>query len=205
MTSSTILNLKTPSQDAQGCWYETLSPTQVLTGQQQQQQPVKPQNDEQMKQKKKCRGNRKAQRLRRRLRQQRLDPDTITELVNQKINLQRRQQHDEAIQYNRIPQSAQHKNNYQDTVVKKAVKRKRNDTPTKTSSATIDKSLSQLSISQPSSTNKRWQIIKLNKTCIKIWAAMNSLNYTYGRSKTLIVQRLQTIQRQLQQASQALQ
>ncbi|CAF3842546.1 unnamed protein product, partial [Rotaria sp. Silwood1] len=39
----------------------------------------------------------------------------------------------------------------------------------------------------------------------KIWAAMNSLNYTYGRSKTLIVQRLQTIQRQLQQASQALQ
>ncbi|CAF3207688.1 unnamed protein product, partial [Rotaria sp. Silwood2] len=34
---------------------------------------------------------------------------------------------------------------------------------------------------------------------------MNSMNYTYGRSKTLIVQRLQTIQRQLQQASQALQ
>ncbi|CAF5062505.1 unnamed protein product, partial [Rotaria sp. Silwood1] len=58
----------------------------------------------------------KAQRLRRRLRQQGFDPDTITELVNQKINLQRRQQHDEAIQYNRIPQSAQHKNNYQDTV-----------------------------------------------------------------------------------------
>ncbi|CAF4970670.1 unnamed protein product [Rotaria sp. Silwood1] len=88
MTSTTILNLKTPSQDAQGRWYETLSPTQVLT----------------------------AQRLRRRLRQQGFGPDTITELVNQKINLQRRQQHDEAIQYNRIPQSAQHKNNYQDTV-----------------------------------------------------------------------------------------
>ncbi|CAF4580245.1 unnamed protein product [Rotaria sp. Silwood2] len=141
MTSTTILNLKTPSQDAQGRWYETLSPTQVLTGQQQQQQPVKPQNDEQMKQKKKCRDKRKARRLHRRLRQQGLDPDTITELVNQKINLQRRQQHDEAIQYNRIPQSAQHKNNYQDTVVKKSIKRKRNDTPTKTSSATIDKSL----------------------------------------------------------------
>ncbi|CAF2888162.1 unnamed protein product [Rotaria sp. Silwood2] len=141
MTSTTILNLKTPSQDAQGRWYETLSPTQVLTGQQQQQQPVKPQNDEQMKQKKKCRDKRKARHLHRRLRQQGLDPDTITELVNQKINLQRRQQHDEAIQYNRIPQSAQHKNNYQDTVVKKSIKRKRNDTPTKTSSATIDKSL----------------------------------------------------------------
>ncbi|CAF4271700.1 unnamed protein product, partial [Rotaria sordida] len=101
MSSTTILNLKTPSQDAQGRWYETLSPTQVLTDQQQQQQqqqPVKPQNDEQMKQKKKCRGNKKAQRLRRRLHQQGLDPDAITELVNQKINLQ---QHDEAIRYNR--------------------------------------------------------------------------------------------------------
>jgi len=32
MTSTTILNLKTPSQDAQGRWYETFSPTQVLTG-----------------------------------------------------------------------------------------------------------------------------------------------------------------------------
>ncbi|CAF3827736.1 unnamed protein product [Rotaria sp. Silwood1] len=31
---------------------------------------------------------------------------------------------------------------------------------------------------------------------------MNSMNYTYGRSKTLIVQRLQTIQRQLQHALQ---
>ncbi|CAF4787036.1 unnamed protein product, partial [Rotaria sp. Silwood2] len=39
----------------------------------------------------------------------------------------------------------------------------------------------------------------------KKWAAMNSMNYTYGRSKNLIEQRLKTIQRQLQQASQALQ
>ncbi|CAF4979880.1 unnamed protein product [Rotaria sp. Silwood1] len=39
----------------------------------------------------------------------------------------------------------------------------------------------------------------------KKWAAMNSMNYTYGRSKTLILQRLKSIQRQLQQASQALQ
>ncbi|CAF1529114.1 unnamed protein product, partial [Rotaria sordida] len=30
--------LKNPSQDAQGHWYELLSPTQVLTGQQQQPQ-----------------------------------------------------------------------------------------------------------------------------------------------------------------------
>ncbi|CAF4105840.1 unnamed protein product [Rotaria sordida] len=39
----------------------------------------------------------------------------------------------------------------------------------------------------------------------KKWAAMNSMNYTYGRSKTLIIQRLKSIERQLQQASQALQ
>ncbi|CAF4269126.1 unnamed protein product, partial [Rotaria sordida] len=37
MISTNISNLKTPSQDAQGRWYETLSPTQVLIGQQQQQ------------------------------------------------------------------------------------------------------------------------------------------------------------------------
>ncbi|CAF1445637.1 unnamed protein product, partial [Rotaria sordida] len=39
----------------------------------------------------------------------------------------------------------------------------------------------------------------------KKWAAMNSINYTYGRSKTLIVQCLKTVERQLQQASQVLQ
>ncbi|CAF4732824.1 unnamed protein product, partial [Rotaria sp. Silwood2] len=69
MNANSNMNLetsKTPSQDGQGRWYELLSPTQVLTGQQQQQeahmgeQPIK---------KKKCRGDRKAQRRRRRLRQ----------------------------------------------------------------------------------------------------------------------------------------
>ncbi|CAF3901534.1 unnamed protein product, partial [Rotaria sordida] len=85
--------LKNPSQDAQGHWYELLSPTQVLTGQQQQ-----PQEHGDEKKKKKCRGNRRAQRLRRRLRQQGIDPDTITELVNQRINPQQQEQHDEAIQ-----------------------------------------------------------------------------------------------------------
>ncbi|CAF4722256.1 unnamed protein product, partial [Rotaria sp. Silwood2] len=39
----------------------------------------------------------------------------------------------------------------------------------------------------------------------KKWAAMNSMNYTYGRSKNLIVQRLKKIQQQLQQSSEALQ
>ncbi|CAF1377576.1 unnamed protein product [Rotaria sp. Silwood1] len=39
----------------------------------------------------------------------------------------------------------------------------------------------------------------------KKWAAMNSMHHTYGRSKTLIVQCLTTLQQQLQEASQALQ
>ncbi|CAF3932390.1 unnamed protein product, partial [Rotaria sordida] len=282
-------------QDAQGRWYETLSPTQVLTGQQQQQ----PQEHDKGKKKKKCRGNRRAQRLRRRLRQRGIDPDTITELVNQRINPQ--QQHNEAIQNDRIPQSIQHKDKQHDSTVKKSIKRKRNET----SSNTIDKSVSQLSISQPSpkkqkmANNEIEQVItngtsetkhskskkqinhnngdsyipdylkvsnrifkkmlinslegakkivkRLNSKdkinyirqyaylihrlfyvqlqesqwkyyydidiqeniwlgrVSKKWAAMNSMNYTYGRSKTLIIQRLKSIERQLQQVSQALQ
>ncbi|CAF1554403.1 unnamed protein product, partial [Rotaria sordida] len=94
--------LKNPSQDAQGHWYELLSPTQVLTGQQQQ-----PQEYGEEKKKKKCRGNRRAQRLRRRLRQQGIDPDTITQLVNQRINSQQQEQHDEAIQNDQILPSTQ--------------------------------------------------------------------------------------------------
>ncbi|CAF4283353.1 unnamed protein product, partial [Rotaria sordida] len=139
MISTNILNLKTPSQDAQGHWYELLSPTQVLTGQQQ------PQEHGEEKKKKKCRGNRTAQRLRRRLRQRGIDPDIIAELVNQRINPQQ-QQHNEALQNDQIPQSTQHKDKYDNSTVKKSIKRKRNET----SSNTIDKSLSQLSISQPS-------------------------------------------------------
>ncbi|CAF5127011.1 unnamed protein product, partial [Rotaria sp. Silwood1] len=38
----------------------------------------------------------------------------------------------------------------------------------------------------------------------KKWAAMNSMNYTYGRSKNLIEQRLKKIERQRQEASEAL-
>ncbi|CAF1484697.1 unnamed protein product, partial [Rotaria sordida] len=105
MISTNISNLKTPSQDAQGRWYETLSPTQVLTGQQQQQQQQQPQEHDKEKKKKKC------------------HPDTITELVNQRINPQ--QQHNEAIQNDRIPQSIQHKDKQHDSTVKKSIKRKR--------------------------------------------------------------------------------
>ncbi|CAF0984954.1 unnamed protein product [Rotaria sp. Silwood1] len=37
------------------------------------------------------------------------------------------------------------------------------------------------------------------------WATTNSVHHLYGRSKTVIVQRLTTLQQQLQEASQALQ
>ncbi|CAF1494967.1 unnamed protein product, partial [Rotaria sp. Silwood1] len=55
--------------------YELLAPTQVLTGQQQKQEPVQPQKGEEVKRKKKSRGDRKAQRRRGRFRRKGLDPD----------------------------------------------------------------------------------------------------------------------------------
>ena len=56
------------SQDAQGRWYELLSPTQVLTEQEEQQQQQSSEDYNRHK-KKKCRGNRKEQLKRRRQRQ----------------------------------------------------------------------------------------------------------------------------------------
>ncbi|CAF4276540.1 unnamed protein product [Rotaria sp. Silwood2] len=49
-----------------------------------------------------------------------------------------------------ISQSTEHKDKHHDSTVKESIKRKRNDISTKKSSNTIDKYLSQLSISQPS-------------------------------------------------------
>ena len=72
---------ETPLPDGQGRWYELLSPTQVLTGeekldydmnQQQQQQQIEKEamKMKKKKKKKKCHGNRKVQHRRRRLRRQ---------------------------------------------------------------------------------------------------------------------------------------
>ncbi|CAF2189932.1 unnamed protein product [Rotaria magnacalcarata] len=55
------------TRDAQGRWHEVLSPTQVLTG---QQQNLENNKQEQQQQQKKCHGNRKEQHKRRRARQQ---------------------------------------------------------------------------------------------------------------------------------------
>jgi len=52
--------LKTPGRASQGFWYESLSPTQILTGEQNLN------SNQKQRKKKKCRGNRKAQHLRRR-------------------------------------------------------------------------------------------------------------------------------------------
>ena len=52
--------LKTPGQASQGFWYESLSPTQILTGEQNLN------SNQKQRKKKKCRDNRKAQHLRRR-------------------------------------------------------------------------------------------------------------------------------------------
>ncbi|CAF4617149.1 unnamed protein product [Rotaria sp. Silwood2] len=109
---------------------------------------------------KKCRGDRKAQRRRRRLRRKGFDPNIITELNNQKLNHQ--QQLDQIIQdsisnemqvhvpLDQVSQSTQNKNKHHDSAVNESIKRKRNEKSSKQSSSTIDKSLSQLSISQPS-------------------------------------------------------
>ncbi|CAF4487867.1 unnamed protein product [Rotaria sp. Silwood2] len=64
---SNILHHNGLSQDAQGHWYELLSPTQVLTGQQQNLE-----NSKKQQKKKKCHGNRKQQHQRRRLRRQQM-------------------------------------------------------------------------------------------------------------------------------------
>ncbi|CAF1344405.1 unnamed protein product [Rotaria sp. Silwood1] len=55
--------------------HELLSPTQVLTGQQQIQEPAQPQKGEEVKRKGKSRGDGKAQRRRGLLRRKGLDPD----------------------------------------------------------------------------------------------------------------------------------
>ena len=60
---TTLVTTKTPLQDAQGPWYQLLSPTQVLTGD--NEVPMVKTTT-----KKKCHGNRKAQRQRRKLRRQ---------------------------------------------------------------------------------------------------------------------------------------
>ncbi|CAF1411824.1 unnamed protein product [Rotaria sordida] len=73
--------IKTPSQDAQGCWYELLSPTQVLTGEQNLNNDKKQQKTK----KKKCCGNQKAQCLRRRERRQQQKMNHNTNHMDQSV------------------------------------------------------------------------------------------------------------------------
>jgi hypothetical protein len=66
-------------QDAQGRWWEMLSPTQVFTGEQQQQQ-----QQQIIKIKKKCHGNRKLQHFKRKCRAHSLTEEEITTLINKR-------------------------------------------------------------------------------------------------------------------------
>lgn len=67
----TINNNHDLSQDAQGRWWEMLSPTQVLTGQ----QNLNNHKKQQQKKKQNCHGNRKEQHKRRRIRRQQQKTD----------------------------------------------------------------------------------------------------------------------------------
>lgn len=83
---------KTPSQDAQGRWDDLLSPREVLTEQEiQSQSQDKPIEVLSIQVRKKCRGNRKAQRQRRKLRRQaekmHCDEDVIGTMADDLANL----------------------------------------------------------------------------------------------------------------------
>ena len=82
---STEKTTKTPSQDGQGRWYELLSPTQVLTGDEdpnQHQGALEDTSTTQKKKKKRCRGNRRAQRQRRKLRRQQEKKDNDEDIAD---------------------------------------------------------------------------------------------------------------------------
>jgi len=112
--------------DAQGRWWEMLSPTQVLTQEQQLQVQIG-QN------KKKCHGNRKLQRFKRKCRTHGLTEEQITmQIQNQNHTISEQLQTDQA-----IPEQTQRAN-----------KRKRDDQAIENSLQSSMKSLSQLSISQ---------------------------------------------------------
>jgi len=112
-------------QDAQGRWWEMLSPTQVLTGHEQQITRKK---------KGKCHGNRKLYHFKRKWRARGLDEEAIRALI-------------EARQQQQLPKD-DHKNNDRRKMVSE--KRKR-DRSTQASMTKSIKSLSQLSISPSAS------------------------------------------------------
>ncbi|CAF1153797.1 unnamed protein product [Rotaria sordida] len=67
---ATTITSRTPRQDAQGCWYELLSPTQVFTEQSNMNMGTNLHQQQTKKKKKKSHGNRKEQHQRRKMRRQ---------------------------------------------------------------------------------------------------------------------------------------
>ncbi|CAF4309957.1 unnamed protein product, partial [Rotaria sp. Silwood2] len=153
MNMNTNINtetIKTPSQDAQGRWYDLLSPTQVLTGQEQTTTTTSISNI-----KKKQPRNRKLQRYCRKLRKQGLDEATIL-MYKRSNQLEQQQQHQtEDVEMEEIIP-------LNDTMTlpgpynpqRKIMKRKR-DESTKQDDTSIIKSLSQLSMKENSKKKKK--------------------------------------------------
>ena len=113
-------------QDAQGRWYEMLSPTQVLTEEQELEARI-------VKRKKKCHGNRKLQHFKRKCRARRLTEDQITTRIqNRSDTIPEQLLTDQA-----IPERTH-----------ESSKRKRDDPSIEKSLNSSMKSISQLSISQ---------------------------------------------------------
>ncbi|CAF5180422.1 unnamed protein product, partial [Rotaria sp. Silwood1] len=120
-----------------------------------------------IKKKKKCRGDRKAQRRRRRLRRKDIYLETITRNGDQELNVQQLEQHDQIIEEDisdkiqvnvssdQIPPSTQSKIHENDSKMKKSIKRKRRDISSQPPSNTIHESLSQLTISSPSAKKQK--------------------------------------------------
>jgi hypothetical protein len=113
------------THDAQGRWCEMLSPTQVLTGQQITTEP--------MPLKKKCHGNQKLRRYRRKCRARGLTEEEITMRIQNRNHAISEQVQPDPV----IPEQTQQDN-----------KRKRDDSTVQSSLQSSMKSLSQLSIIQ---------------------------------------------------------
>ncbi|CAM4825035.1 unnamed protein product [Rotaria magnacalcarata] len=150
--------------DTQGCWYELLSPTQVLTENVQNlENSIK-----EKKKKKKCKGNRKLQHFKRKCRSNGMNEELITKLIENRNT-----------DYNSIKSTDNTKNNKDMKNKKNQSKKRKRFQLLNEDKPNVIKSLSQLSISQPlrketknedklasnsNNNNKSEDIVKMTKT-----------------------------------------
>ncbi|CAM4942309.1 unnamed protein product [Rotaria socialis] len=123
-----------PVCDTQGCWYELLSPTQVLTENVQNlENSIK-----EKKKKKQCKGNRKLQHFKRKCRSNGMNEELITKLIEKRNT-----------DYNSIKSADNTKNNKDMKNKKNQSKKRKRFQLLNEDKPNVMKSLSQLSISQP--------------------------------------------------------